>query len=91
MYKIIFTESYEEKAKKFLRKHPELLKQYEKVFRLLEVNPFHPSLRLHKINLKDTEVFSVSINISYRIMIDLLIEENEIIPVNIGTHDDVYR
>jgi mRNA-degrading endonuclease YafQ of YafQ-DinJ toxin-antitoxin module len=91
MYKIIFTESYEEKAKKFLRKHPELLKQYEKVFRLLEVNPFHPSLRLHKINLNDTEIFSISINISYRIMIDLLIEENEIIPVNIGTHDDVYR
>lgn len=91
MYNIIYTESYEQKAKKFLKKHPELKGQYEKIFKLLELNPFHPSLRLHKVNIQGNEVYSISINISYRITIDLIIDELEIIPINIGTHDDVYK
>ena len=91
MYSIIYTESYEQKARKFLKKHPELKGQYEKTLKLLELNPYHPSLRLHKVNIQGNEVFSISINISYRITIDLLIDELEVIPLNIGSHDDVYR
>jgi proteic killer suppression protein len=91
MYSIIYTESFEQKAKKFLKKHPEIRGQYEKSLKLLEINPNHPSLRLHKVNIQGTEVFSVSINISYRITIDILIDELEIIPINIGSHDDVYK
>jgi len=34
---------------------------------------------------------SVSINISYRITIELIIREKVIVPVYIGSHDDVYR
>jgi mRNA-degrading endonuclease YafQ of YafQ-DinJ toxin-antitoxin module len=91
MYSIIYTESYEQKARKFLKKHPDLKGQYEKTLKLLELNPYHPSLRLHKVNIQGNEVFSISINISYRITIDLLIDELEVIPINIGSHDDVYR
>jgi len=91
VYKIVFTESYEKRAKKFTKKHPELLAQYEKTLRLLEVNPFHPSLRLHKVNIHGTEVISISINMSYRITIDFIIEKEQIIPINIGSHDDIYR
>jgi hypothetical protein len=32
----------------------------------------------------------VSINLSYRITIELLIEGERIIPINLGTHDAVY-
>ena len=91
MYSLIFTESYEAKVRKFLKKHPEIKGQYEKVLMLLELNPHHPSLRIHKVNIQGDEVFSVSINISYRITIDLLIDKMEIIPINIGSHDDVYK
>ena len=91
MYSIIYTESYEQKARKFLKKHSELKGQYEKTLKLLELNPYHPSLRLHKVNIQGNEVFSISINISYRITIDLLINELEVIPISIGSHDDVYR
>ena len=91
MFSITYTESYEQKAKKFIKKHPELKGQYEKTLKLLEINPYHPSLRLHKVNIQGNEVFSISINISYRITIDLIIDEQQIIPINIGSHDDVYR
>ena len=91
MYNLVFTESYEKRARKFLKKHPELKGQYEKTLKLLELNPNHPSLRIHKVNIQGNEVFSVSINISYRITIDMLIDDMEIIPINIGSHDDVYK
>lgn len=90
MAEIIYTDSYIKRAKKFIKKHPELTSQYEKTLKLLELNPNHPSLRLHKLHGKLSELYSVSINISYRISIDFLIEDNKIIPVDIGSHDDVY-
>jgi len=89
-YKLIFTEQYEKRLRKFIKKHPEILSQYEKTIRLLEVNPHHPSLRLHKLSGKLSDLHSVSINISYRITIELIITEKEVIPVEIGSHDEVY-
>ena len=89
-YKLIFTEQYEKRIRKFLKKHPKLLSQYEKTIKLLEVNPHHPSLRLHKLSGKLSDLHSVSINISYRITLELIITEKEIIPVEIGSHDEVY-
>lgn len=90
MAEIIYTESYIKRAGKFIKKHPDLLSQYEKTLKLLEINPNHPSLRLHKLNGKLSELYSVSINISYRISIDFLIEEDKIIPIDVGSHDEVY-
>lgn len=90
VYKIIFTESYVKRAKKFIKKHPELINQYEKTLKLLELNPSHPSLRLHKLEGKISEFYSVSINMTYRIMIDFILKDNEIIPISVGKHEDVY-
>jgi mRNA-degrading endonuclease YafQ of YafQ-DinJ toxin-antitoxin module len=89
-YEIIFTESYTRRAVKFLRKHPELRVQYQKTLELLELNPHHPSLRLHKLSGHFSDLHSVSINISFRIALEFLVEGNRILPVNIGKHDDVY-
>lgn len=90
MAEIIYTESYNKRAKKFIKKHPDLLSQYEKTLKLLEINPQHPSLRLHKLKGKLSELYSVSINISYRISIDFIIDGDMIIPIDIGSHDEVY-
>ncbi len=90
MYKIIFTESYVKRARKFIKKHPDLITQYEKTLKLLEVNPSHPSLRLHKLVGKISGFYSVSINMTHRIMIDFIIEDDEIIPISVGSHDEVY-
>ncbi len=40
-YKLIYTNSYLKKAAKFVKKHPELLSQYEKALKILERNPQH--------------------------------------------------
>jgi mRNA-degrading endonuclease YafQ of YafQ-DinJ toxin-antitoxin module len=89
-YPLVFPESYLRRARKFLAKHPEIRSQYHKTLQLLELNPYHPSLRLHSLEGRLNGLSSVSINISYRIVIELIIRENEILLVNIGKHDQVY-
>lgn len=90
MYRIIYTKSYNRRASKFINKHPELPGQYEKILKLLEINPHHPSLRLHELKGKLKGLHSISINISYRITLELLISEKDIILIDVGPHEHVY-
>jgi toxin HigB-1 len=89
-FTLVFTEQYTRRASRFLGRHPELKTQYLKALQLLEANPYHPSLRLHALSGRLAGLHSVSINLSYRITLELLIREGEIIPVNVGDHDAVY-
>jgi len=61
-----------------------------KTLELLEINPHHPSIRLRPLKGKLAGLHSISINISYRSSLEMVISEQEIILVNIGTHDEVY-
>ena len=89
-YKLIFTERYTRVAKRFLQRHPDMASAYVKTLALLELNPQHPSLRLHALGGRLAGVHSVSINLSYRITLHLLVSEQEIMPINVDDHDTVY-
>jgi mRNA-degrading endonuclease YafQ of YafQ-DinJ toxin-antitoxin module len=89
-YKIVYTDSYINKAKRFAKKHPEVISQYEKTLKILEIDPHHPSLRLHRLKGKLKDLHSISINISYRITLEFYFKDKEIVLVNVDHHDDVY-
>ena len=89
-YQLIYTDSYINKAKRFVKKHPELITQYEKTLKILENDPHHPSLRLHRLKGKLKDLHSISINISYRITLEFYLKDKEIVLVNVGHHDEVY-
>ena len=89
-YTIIFTESYLRRARKFFKKHPDIISQYEKCLQLMEMNPFHPSLRLHPLHGTLKGLYSISITLSYRITVEFVIDAKEILLIHIGTHDEVY-
>ena len=89
-YQLVLTESYTRLELRFLTRHPELKRQYAKTLALLEANPHHPSLRLHALAGKHQDLHSVSINLSYRITLELLIHDQRITPINVGDHDAVY-
>ncbi len=89
-YALIFTDDYTRRALRFLKRHPGLKNQYTKTLALLELNPHHPSLRLHALSGRLQGVHSVSINLSYRITLELQIQEQQIIPLNVGDHEAVY-
>ncbi len=89
-YRILYPDSYLKRASKFLKKHPDLRNQYQKTVELLEVNPYHPSLRLHGLQGRLTGLSSVSINLSYRLVLEFVIQDSDIILVDVGNHDQVY-
>jgi plasmid maintenance system killer protein len=64
---------------------------YRKTLLLLAANPRHPSLRLLSLRGRLQGLHSVSINLSYRITLEVLIEGQTLIPIDIGFHDLMYR
>ena len=90
-YKIVRTDEYFRKLTKFIKKHPNVLTRYVKTIELLEIDPYHPSLRMHKLQGKMRDYHSVSITMKYRVVIDFIIRDNSIIPIDIGTHNEVYK
>ena len=89
-WQLVFTEQYNRRAARFLKRHPDFEKQYSKTLELLELNPNHSSLRLHGLSGRLDGLQSISINLKYRITIEMVIIENEIVLINVGDHDVVY-
>jgi mRNA-degrading endonuclease YafQ of YafQ-DinJ toxin-antitoxin module len=87
---LIFTEQYNKRAAKFLKRHPDVQAQYAKTLELLALNPHHPSLRLHGLSGRLEGLQSISINLKYRVTIEMIITDNEIVLINVGDHDAVY-
>jgi mRNA-degrading endonuclease YafQ of YafQ-DinJ toxin-antitoxin module len=85
-----FPGSYLRREAAFIAQHPALVERYKKVLRLLEVNPSHPSLRIHKLKGKFRDKYSVSITMAFRLVIAFVITETEIILIDVGHHDEVY-
>jgi mRNA-degrading endonuclease YafQ of YafQ-DinJ toxin-antitoxin module len=89
-YILVFTESYEKIEKRFLKRHPDLPDRYHKTLAILEQDPFHPSLRLHALEGRLAGLHAVSINLQYRITVELEPRQNEIILVSVGGHGEVH-
>lgn len=84
-----FSFSLQKELKKIKRKDRKLANRIEKQIALFEENPKHPSLRTHKLSGTMDNMWSISITTSIR-MVYILLNENSVIFVKIGTHDEVY-
>ena len=89
-WEIVYTEQYNKKVAKFIKRHPDVLSQYQKTLELMSLNPHHPSLRLHELNGKFEGLSSISINTKYRITLEMIVTPKEIILINVGDHDQIY-
>ena len=89
-FSLIFTASYEKIEKRFLKRHPDLLERYHKTLAILEQDPFHPSLRLRALEGRLAGLHAVSINLQYRVTLELELREQEIVLVSVGSHGEAY-
>ena len=80
--------------KRLVRRNPQLRILIEQTLRQLAEDPFHPSLRTHKLKGDLADVWSCSIDYNYRILFEFVQNpENDgsaILLLNLGTHDEVY-
>lgn len=91
MYTITTPQQFLRHARKFFNKHPDLKSRFVEVVADLQADPFQPHLKLHLLGGRLDGCHAVSLTYSYRIILTLLITEKEIILLDIGSHDEVYR
>ena len=80
--------------KRLIRKNPQLRPVVEKTLKQLEKDCFHSSLKTHKLTGDLANIWSCSIDYQYRILFEFIkdskTQENAILLLNIGSHDEVY-
>lgn len=91
MFTITTPEQFLRQARRFFKRHPDLKPRFSAILTDLQKDPFQPHLRLHPLTGKLSGCHAVSLTYSYRITLTLLLTENEIILLDIGSHDEVYR
>ena len=81
------TADFDKHYKKLPRKIKDKAEEKESIFR---ENPFDPRLRTHKLHGKEKGLWVFWIDFHYRIKFIFLGEE-EVLFLDIGTHDEVYH
>ncbi len=78
------------KFKKSLKDSPRhVADKLEKKKQLFRQNPFHPSLKTHKLKGVMQNYYSFSVDYSYRVIFKFM-SEDKVLFINIGTHE-VYK
>ena len=91
MYAIEASNYFLRRANKFFKKHPDLKKTFTVVVDDLKKDPFQPHLELHALGGKLQDCYAVRLTYRYRITLTLMVTEKEIVLLDIGSHDEVYK
>lgn len=79
----------QEDLAKIAKKNKDLIELINKKLKIFLENPQHPSLRIHKLKGKQNDSWSLSINMSIRML--YFINDDVYYFYDIGTHDQVYE
>ncbi len=90
MYSIDQTQTFERTAQKFFKKHRELLEKFIECINTLQKDPFAPALKTHKLKGELSHYYACRLTYEYRIVLTIIITDEKIILMDIGSHDDVY-
>ena len=86
--KLVWTPHFLKSSKKYCKKFPNKVHLFKSKIILLEKDFLDPSLKTHKLKGKLEASYSCSISFDQRIV--FRVENNKIILLNIGSHDEVY-
>ena len=90
MYTLKQTDTFDKRSVKFFKKHRDLVPKFKILIEKLTQDPFESSLKTHKLKGNLSEFYACSLTYQYRVVLTIEIKDEEIILVNIGSHDDVY-
>lgn len=92
--KLIWSSAFKRAYKKVIKKNPKLKDKIANVLKQLEVDPFHPSLKTHKLSGSLADFWSCSVAYDCQIIFELSenaqVLEVFILLIDIGSHDEVY-
>ncbi len=94
MRQILWDESFRRALKRSLKKRPQLQQRITEVLNLLELDPFTPALKTHKLQGELKGLWACSVEYDCRIVFAFKAIEDEaedaIVLIDIGSHDEVY-
>lgn len=94
MRTVVLASSFKRVFKRLVRRQPELEERIEERLAVLTADPFDPLLQTHKLKGKLSGAWACSVDYDCRIVFNFVqnIEsgEEEILLIDIGTHDEVY-
>ena len=94
MRTLIWGKTFVRALKRTIRKHPTLKHDIEETLRLLQEDPFAPQLATHKLKGRLAGSWACSVGYDLRIVFDFVKsarqQEDDILLLEIGTHDEVY-
>ena len=90
-FSLITTHTFLRRSRKFFKKNPDLKAKFAEIVRDLQQDPLQPHLKLHSLKGKLTGLHAISLTHSFRITLTIRITEHEIVLLDIGSHEEVYR
>lgn len=91
---LVWNPGFSRELKRLIRRSPTLRKSIEQTLQKLSEDPFHPSLRTHKLKGDLAGRWACSIDFSNRIVFKFVqntdSNEEEILLLTLGSHDEVY-
>lgn len=94
MRTLIWGKTFIRAFKRTIKKHPTLKQDIEETLGVLTKDPFAPQLETHKLKGKLLGSWACSVGYGLRIVFDFVNSENQneddILLLEIGTHDEVY-
>jgi len=91
---LVLSSSFKRAFKSLIRREPEIASKIEGRLELLVIDPFHPSLKTHKLKGKLLGAWAFTVEYDCRIVFNFKksadLDYEEIFLIDIGTHDEVY-
>lgn len=91
MWALVATAGFERRLERFRRLYPDLRPRLARVLSDLEADPFAPHLRLHPLRGELAGLQAVRLTQGYRLILTVRAPERELVLLDIGGHDAVYR
>jgi mRNA interferase YafQ len=90
----VWSTSFKRAYKRTVRRHPDLARRIEQALRRLVDDPFDPNLKTHKLKGVLDGAWACTVEYDCRIVFEFLpnreSDQDEILLIDIGTHDEVY-
>ncbi len=91
---LVWSPGFSRELKRLIRRSPQLRGSIDRTLKNLAENPFHPSLKTHKLKGDLAERWACSIDYSNRVVFRFVQNpdsgEEEIVLLTLGSHDEVY-
>lgn len=90
MIKVVWNEEFKRSYKRKIKGNQRLRKKFWTAMKIFEENLFASRLRTHKLSGKLKGLWAFSIDYENRVIFKFLKNKNEVLLIDIGTHNEVY-